>query len=122
MRCLLEDRAGQWPNWRRVHRGEMRSHWLAFLFHQLSDVEDRMDRYGVLTSCDAALLAELTRVEVWFVIDVLLHPVPAVFLHYVMEQPEGCVIVGGIGRHRLAAELGPKKIECGVRHISRADV
>src|SRR5215831_14381423 len=117
MRRLLEDRAGERPDRRRIYGGEMRSHRLALPFHRFGDVEDRIDRDGVFAGSDAALLAEMTLDEVWLVEYVLVHPVPAVFLHHVMEQPERGVVVRRIGRHRLTAELRLEKIKRGVRHV-----
>ena len=97
--------------------GEMRGHRLAFLFHRFGDVEDRIDGNDVSAGGDAALLAEMTLDEVRLVEHVLVHPVPAVFPHYVMEQPERGVVVRRIGRHRLAAELRLEKIKRGVRYV-----
>ena len=122
MRRGLEDRAGERPDRRRVDRGEMRLHRLARLLLHRGDVEDRIERHPVLPRRDAALLAEMPLDEVRLVGHVLVHVVPAVFQHDLVEQPQGRVVVGRVGRDHPALELRFEKIRRRVRHVGRGDV
>ena len=60
--------------------------------------------------------------EVRLVGHVLVHVVPAVFQHDLVEQPERRVVVGRVGRDHPALELRLEKIRRRVRHVGRGDV